>query len=225
MRREVCLVVFLAPPGSGKGTLSALLAERDSFHILCAGKILRALFAKKAEEGKETEALQGVHQGKYLGDELVNKYVIEELNRICESSKEEKLFISLDGYPRTIGQAERLIEWAKEQELLVVKMEGLTADDIWARLSKRYLCEAEEHIFNTSMGLPENMICPKDGSKLIRREDDASIELVKKRLLQHESLTNPVWEYFCSRGNKTFVIDSSLKIEELYNSFKEKLSL
>ncbi|AHC39963.1 adenylate kinase [Mycoplasma ovis str. Michigan] len=223
MSKKVVLIIFLAPPGSGKGTLSELLNERDNVHILCAGKLLRALFAKKAEQGKETESLEGVHKGKYLSDEIVNNCVTEELDRIFKESKEEKFFISLDGYPRTIGQAERLIEWAKDHELLIVKMEGLSADEIWARLSKRYLCQAEEHVFNASFGLPENLICPKDGSKLIRREDDASIELVKKRLLQHDSLTSPVWEYFQSKGHKTFVIDSRLKIEDLYKSFKEKI--
>lgn len=225
MPREILLVVFLAPPGSGKGTLSELLQERDGFHILCAGKILRALFAKQAEQGKETDSLKGVHQGQYLGDEIVNRYVVEELDRICEESKEDKLCISVDGYPRTIGQAERLIEWAKGKKMFVVKMEGLSVDQIWARLSNRYLCEAEEHIFNASFGLPEKLVCPKDGSKLIRREDDASIELVQKRLLQHDSLTSPVWEYFCSKGHQAFVIDSRLKIEEVYLSLKEKISL
>ncbi|AGX89078.1 adenylate kinase family protein [Mycoplasma parvum] len=221
------LIVLIAPPGSGKGTLSELLKDRKSFHVFSAGKMFRTMITQK-KENKENN-LQEVNKGDYLADEIVNKYAIEELEKILEKAKEyhqEEIYIALDGYPRTMGQAKELEGWSKNKELIIVKLEGLNDLQIQKRLSNRYLCEAHEHIFNElNENFPKDGICPKDGSKLIKRVDDSQLEVMQRRLKLHEALTSPICEYFEKKNITTITIDSSLSIEEMYLSFCEKIRI
>ncbi|CCE66733.1 adenylate kinase family protein [Candidatus Mycoplasma haematominutum] len=210
---------MLAPPGSGKGTLSELLRERKNFYVLSAGKIFRTLISRSAEGSQE---LAEVNKGGYLSDEIVNKYMIQELDSIQEAALKgafPRSYIVLDGYPRTIGQAKKLEWWAAENELIVVQLEGLNESQISQRLNNRYLCEAHEHIFNALNNFPQDGRCPKDGSKLIKRQDDLEAETIKKRLSQHESLTTPIWEYYKQKNIRSIVLNSSSTVEELYDSF------
>ncbi|CBZ40472.1 Adenylate kinase (ATP-AMP transphosphorylase) [Mycoplasma suis KI3806] len=229
--REFTLIVLIAPPGSGKGTLSELLKERKGIYVLSAGKIFRTLIAqRKEQEDNSGEKLQDVNKGGYLADEVVNKYAIAELERIqqelIEKNNSKKLFITLDGYPRTMGQAKELERWSKDKKLIIVTLEGLSDIQIQERLSNRYLCQEHEHIFNAlNKDFPTNGICPKDGSKLIKRVDDSQIEVMQKRLNLHRSLTSPICEYYKSQNITTITIDSSLTIEGMYLSFCEKLGI
>ncbi|AFO52103.1 adenylate kinase [Candidatus Mycoplasma haematolamae str. Purdue] len=150
---------------------------------------------------------------------------LEKIEKEAMSSGSKKIFITLDGYPRTMGQATCLEDWAKGKKLYQVRLEGLSEKQIAERLSHRWLCKANEHIFNTLHNLPQDGRCPKDGSELIRREDDSQLESIKRRMEQHESLTTPIWEHYSSKGYPSYSLNSNVTVEELYSAFCKKFEL
>ena len=188
-------VIFLGPPGAGKGTQAQRICAALNIPQISTGDILRAEVAKGTPAGKEAAAI--MKAGKLVPDELVCSMV---KNRLAEPDC-EKGFI-LDGFPRTIPQADRLAavlaELGKEIDYAIyLKVE----DEVLLQcLTARLNCRGCDEIYNKIFKKPaKEGICDKCGSELYQRADD-SLETAKSRLAVFHKQTQPLMDYYNAKG-------------------------
>ncbi|MBE6362868.1 MAG: adenylate kinase [Lentisphaerae bacterium] len=188
-------LIFLGAPGAGKGTISNVLIAKYGVAHISTGDILRAEVAKGTPAGKEAAVI--MKAGKLVPDELVCSMV---KNRLAEPDC-EKGFI-LDGFPRTIPQADRLAavlaELGKEIDYAIyLKVED---EVLLQRLTARLNCRGCDAIYNKLFMPPKTEgICDKCGSELFQRADD-SLETAKNRLSVFHQQTQPLIDYYEQRG-------------------------
>ncbi|AMD81420.1 adenylate kinase [Mycoplasmopsis canis PG 14] len=182
-------LIFMGEPGAGKGTVAGIIAQETNLIHLSTGNIFRnEIKNKTAELGKKVEFY--VHSGGYVPDEVTNEIV---LNAITKLKNEGKYFI-LDGFPRTIAQAEFL----KNQKDFDFKTIQLTVphEVIIERLSGRRMCSQCGTGYHVKFQ-PSKIegVCDIDGSALITREDD-NPEKIKNRLKIYQEQTQPLLKYY-----------------------------
>ena len=188
-------LIFLGAPGAGKGTISNVIIAKYGVAHISTGDILRGEVAKGTPAGKEAEVI--MKAGKLVPDELVCSMV---KNRLAEPDC-EKGFI-LDGFPRTIPQADRLAavlaELGKEIDYAIyLKVED---EILLQRLTARLNCRGCDAIYNKLFMPPKTEgICDKCGSELFQRADD-SLETAKNRLSVFHQQTQPLIDYYEQRG-------------------------
>ena len=188
-------LIFLGGPGAGKGTVSnAMIAKYGVAHI-STGDILRAEVAKGTPAGKEAGAI--MKSGGLVPDALVCGMVGERLQQPdCEKG------VILDGFPRTIAQADTLAETLKGMGKKIDAVVYLNVADeiILERLTARMNCRGCEAIYNKIFMPPKVAgICDKCGSELFQRPDD-SLETAKSRLAVFHKQTQPLIEYYEKLG-------------------------
>ncbi len=183
-------VILFGPPGSGKGTQAVLLRERLNQPHISTGDMLRRHIELGDDIGTDVKAI--VAAGKLVPDELVNRMVARRISQPdCDQG-----FI-LDGYPRTLEQAEALDCLLKAQGFspLVIHLK-VDYNRIISRLAGRRQCPTCGTLYSLATNPPriENF-CDKDGVGLIAREDDAEA-VVRKRLEEYEVQTRPLLDFF-----------------------------
>ena len=188
-------LIFLGGPGAGKGTVSnAMIAKYGVAHI-STGDILRAEVAKGTPAGKEAGAI--MKSGGLVPDAMVCGMVGDRLKEPdCE-----KGFI-LDGFPRTIAQAETLgdILTAMGKKIDAVIYLNVADEIILQRLTARMNCKGCDAIYNKIFMPPKTEgICDKCGSELFQRADD-SLETAKSRLAVFHKQTQPLIDYYEKLG-------------------------
>ncbi|OAL10383.1 adenylate kinase [Candidatus Mycoplasma haematobovis] len=204
------LLLLLGVPGSGKGSLAQALVEKYKFVHFSTGKIFRA--AK--EKYKDI-----MSSGKLVTDDVVNKIVLEELTAL--SNKNNSQVLIMDGYPRTIGQANFIKDHFPINKVfyLIPKSDEYVTE----RLTSRVLCEKEDHSFNLINNPPKVPgICDFDGSKLYKREDD-NREVVEKRLNTYKEATQPLIDYYKAEGLME-ELDASDDVRNLVDLFSKYCS-
>ena len=188
-------LIFLGPPGAGKGTHAKMLCEKYGVIQLAAGDILR----RNIKEGTKLGALAKdvIARGELVSDDLVNDMMFEEIRGL----KGTKGFI-LDGYPRTIGQAEALEKFfAKEKMPFTAVINFDAAEEVLvARLSGRRGCPKCGKIYHVHNMPPKTEgICDLDGEKLTTRKDDEPATILNRLKVYHES-TKPLVEFYRRKG-------------------------
>ena len=207
-------LILLGPPGAGKGTQAEVLTKKFGIETISTGVMLRAAMREGTELGKL--AKEYIDQGKLVPDEVVVGIVKERLSQDdCKNG-----FI-LDGFPRTIPQAEALTQAGVE----IDKVVSLEVDDevIVERLTGRRECKAcgtPYHIKNKPV--PENGKCVC-GGEIIQRDDDNE-ETIRNRMKVYHEQTEPIKEYYASLG-KVISIDSSRTVEETNKAVSKALGL
>ena len=187
-------LIFLGPPGAGKGTQSKRLTARYGIPQLSTGDILRKAAADGTALGKQAKTLMDA--GKLVPDELVNGIVDEAL----ASSMAAKGFL-LDGFPRTVPQATALDEMLQRRGkridhviLLQVPIEVLVG-----RLSGRQTCPKCQTTYGKDTPPKRPGICDKEGETLVVRADDMP-DRVRQRMTEYESKTALLTGYYKARG-------------------------
>ena len=184
-------LILLGAPGAGKGTQAAILAKELNIPTISTGNILRAAVASGSELGKQAKAC--MESGALVSDEIIIGIIRD---RLAESDC-AKGYI-LDGVPRTIRQAEALEENGIAFDH-VVSME-VSDETIMERMGGRRVCHkcgASYHV--TAVPPQKEGICDVCGSALVTRKDDAP-ETVKSRLAVYHKETEPLKEFYRSRG-------------------------
>lgn len=188
-------LVFLGAPGAGKGTISNLMLKKYTLAHISTGDILRAEVAKQTPAGKEAEAL--MKSGQLVPDALVAGMVRA---RLAEPDCADGFI--LDGFPRTVPQAELLEKALAElgTKLDCVVCFNVPDEELLSRLTARMNCRGCDEIYNKIFRRPKvDGICDKCGSPLYQRPDD-SLETAKSRLAVFHKQTQPLIDYYTKRG-------------------------
>jgi adenylate kinase len=188
-------LVLLGPPGAGKGTQADRLVTDFGLPYLSTGILLREAVAEASELGKEAKAY--MENGELVPDELISRAVAERM----ESGETDQGFL-LDGFPRTVGQAEVLDGILDEQgrELTAVLLIEAPDDEVVRRLSGRRTCAKGSHVYHVEFDPPKHEgVCDQDGSRLIQRDDDRP-ETVRKRLAVYHDQTEPLIDWYEEKG-------------------------
>jgi adenylate kinase len=188
-------LVLLGPPGTGKGTQAARLVDDFDLPYYSTGNILREAVDAETELGRE--AKEYMDRGDLVPDELICRVIEEKL----DSGEADDGFL-LDGFPRTIGQAEMLAEALDKRgrSLTAALLIDTPDDEVIRRLSGRRTCVKAGHVYHIEFDPPKNPdVCDQDGSRLIQRDDDKP-ETVKKRLAVYHEQTEPLIEWYDERG-------------------------
>ena len=192
------IIIMLGAPGTGKGTVAGLLQEKLGIKQVSTGDIFRKNIKEGTELGKISEVY--ISRGDLVPDDVTVKVVEERLN---EPDVENGII--LDGFPRTVKQAEELDRILAEKGKKVDKVINLTTPDeeIVERIVNRRICSNQEckAVYNLILNPPKkDGICDKCGSELIIRKDDTE-ETVRARLKNYFEQTSPLVEYYEKQGN------------------------
>lgn len=189
--KKVFRAVIMGAPASGKGTISARICSHFKLHHLACGDILRQNIQLKTPLGEEAQKYISV--GKLVPDELVIKCILDKIKEIPSPSENTWL---LDGFPRTIEQADKL---ADAEQLDAVLNLVVPHDVIIDRVKGRWVHLASGRVYNTDFNKPK--VPFKDdvtGEPLVQRDDDKP-ETVKKRLEIYENFSKPLIEYYAKK--------------------------
>jgi adenylate kinase len=202
-------IVMLGPPGVGKGTQAKILAEKTGLVHVSSGDLFRENIKNQTELGQLAQSY--MNKGELVPDDVTIAMVRERLSRQdCQAGA------ILDGFPRTPAQADALKQMLAEFGSDVDYVPFISADEdvLVTRLSGRWTCRANGHVFHTLFNPPQQPgVCDLDGSELYQRDDDKA-ETVTRRIQVYMQQTAPLIRYYREAG-KLVEIDGAQPIEEV----------
>lgn len=190
MMRALFRAVIMGPPGSGKGTISEWIVRDFALKALTCGDLIRQHILSKTDIGLEMEKY--IDKGELVPDDLVTKLMLED---VTISSKDESWL--LDGFPRTVPQAEALCQ---RTALSCVINLAVPEDEIRRRIEGRWIHAPSGRTYHTEFNPPN--VSGKDdvtGEELVQRSDDKP-ETVRARLASYRAQTEPVLDYYSEKG-------------------------
>lgn len=205
------ILVFLGPPGAGKGTQAKLLSQRMGFLHLSTGDLLREAVKNQTPLGKK--AKEYMDRGELVPDELIVQLIEETMPKDGN--------VILDGFPRTVNQALALEEMLKGKGEKISKVLFFDVPDevIIDRLSGRRVCSKCGAVYHVKYNPPKvEGACDLCGGSLVQRDDDRE-EVVKKRLEVYRKQTQPLIEFYQDRGI-IYRLDAEKGVEELFEEVK-----
>lgn len=209
-------LVLLGPPGAGKGTQAAIISKRLSIPTISTGSILREAISKQTELGKLAQVY--IKKGELVPDEVVIGIV---KTRISEADCRGGYI--LDGFPRTLKQAEELdniVPGAIDKAIMIDSKE----DIIIKRLSGRRECKGCGAIYHTANNPPKlEGVCDKCGGELYIRPDDKP-ETIKRRISVYNDQTKPIIDYYKGKG-KLLYTDGDRDLSDITKSIFEALKV
>ena len=211
-------IIFLAPPAAGKGTLSEMLTEKYHYGHISTGDLLREEIKNKTEIGKQAESL--MKEGKFVYDDVIINLI---KNRITKDDCKNGYI--LDGFPRTIVQAEKYDELLEElgKDLGVVIYIDIDKDMAMKRACSRITCPKCGRIYNkysNEMKPKVDGICDDCKVELTQRSDDSE-ETFVKRFDEYVNKTMPLYDYYKNKG----VLETIKAYESKYDTFNEAIKV
>ena len=210
-------LIFLGPPGAGKGTQAKQIAQSCGVPHLSTGDMFRDAVSRGTELGRRVKPI--MDRGELVPDDLVMKLVEERLSRPdCAHG-----FV-FDGFPRTIAQAallDGILEIRGFGKPIVIDL-AVSADKLMRRLTGRRTCSVGGEIYNVFDAPPKvSGICDVDGGELVQRADDRP-EVVTERLAAYERQTRPLTDYNRRKGVLE-TVDARASVEEVGRALREIL--
>ena len=202
------IIIMLGAPGTGKGTVAGILTEEIGIPQVSTGDIFRKNIKEQTELGKLAETY--ISKGNLVPDEVTIDIV---KNRLKDDDVQKGVI--LDGFPRTVNQAEALDKILEEEGKKVDLVVNLTTpkEEIIERIVNRRVCSNQEckTVYNIVLNPPKlEGICDKCGHQLVQRKDD-NIETVESRLNNYLEITSPLVEYYEKTGKLyTAIVSKSI---------------
>ena len=190
------IIIMLGAPGTGKGTIAGILTKELGIPQVSTGDIFRKHIKEQTELGKLAEKY--ISNGKLVPDDVTIGLVE---NRLKEPDVQNGII--LDGFPRTVKQAEELDKMLEKDGKQVDLVVNLTTpeDEIIERIVNRRICPNCKAVYNLILNPPKQEgICDKCGEKLVQRKDDNK-ETVKQRFNSYIEQTSPLVDYYDKKGN------------------------
>jgi adenylate kinase len=208
-------LIFLGPPGAGKGTQAKRIAARYHVPHLSTGDMFRDAVTNGTELGRLAKPI--MERGELVPDQIVMGMVEERVGTPdCAHG-----FV-FDGFPRTLSQAEQLTVILKKRGFglpLVFEFQ-LSEEVLMRRLAGRWTCSVGGEIYNLHDHTPKVAgVCDRDGGKLVQRSDDRP-EVVKERLVSYVRQTQPLADYYRREGALA-IVDASQSVETVERALIE----
>jgi len=201
-------IVLFGSPGSGKGTQAKMLTQCLGVPHISTGDMLRDRI--KVGNGLPSNVAETMHSGLLVCDDVINGMVEQRLSEADAVNG----FI-LDGYPRTLAQAEHFIVWLNAQKIreIVIHL-AVDYNIIVARLTGRRQCPRCGTLYNVNSQPPKRAgLCDLDGETLVVRDDDSE-DVIRERLDAYERQTRPVLEFFRKSGRRVYRVDAGVEAPE-----------
>ena len=202
-------IIFLGAPGAGKGTQAATLAQELNLVHIASGDLFRQAIEQETALGIQAKSY--MERGELVPDELTTKMVLERMSAPdCETGA------ILDGFPRTLAQAEALDKALAQQAKAIDRVIYIKVSEkeLQGRLSGRWICRDCQSPYHTVNSPPKVWgKCDKCGGELYQRPDD-TVEAVKKRLQVYFAQTAPLVDYYTAAG-KLIEVDGEGDIDEV----------
>jgi adenylate kinase len=189
-------LILLGPPGAGKGTQAQRIQDRHGAVQLSTGDMLRAAVAAGTEIGKQAKSI--MEAGKLVPDDVMVRLIAERI-----SQPDTRRGFILDGFPRTIAQAEALDKMLQSKGLKLDAVIEMKVDDeiLTRRITGRYSCAKCGTVYHDETTKPRKAgVCDKCGSTEFTRRKDDNAETVKARLEAYHAQTAPLLPYYRARG-------------------------
>lgn len=210
-------IILLGPPGAGKGTQAKSISREYNIPHISTGDIFRKNISEKTPLGVEAKGY--MDSGKLVPDELTINLVKDRLTK-----EDCKNGFMLDGFPRTVMQAEALDAFLKERNIDIDAALLIDApkDLIIERMTGRRVCSKCGETYHI-MNIPPKVedVCDVCGSALIHRKDD-NLETVIERLEVYDKQTQPLVEYYRRRG-KLMSVDGAKELHEVFEDIRDLL--
>ena len=203
-------LVFFGPPGAGKGTVASRLSEEFSIPHISTGDLFRAAIKQESKLGKQVKSI--LESGALVPDSVTNELIRQRL-----SANDLQNGYILDGYPRTLDQAETLAGFSK---LGLVVNFTIPEGEIIKRLTGRRVCRNCGHSHHILFLPPKkDGVCDKCGGELYLRDDDTETS-IRKRLSVYTEQTEPLIDYYRQK-NLLVDIDAAPQPDTVYRSVHE----
>jgi len=202
-------IILIGAQGSGKGTQAEMLAQALGVPHIASGDLFRQEIEEQTETG--LQAREYIDRGKLVPDDLTVRMILNRLKQPdCQAG------VLMDGFPRTLAQAEALDQNLREvgRQIDAVVYLNVPREELLRRLSGRYICKAHQHVYNMYSRPPKVAgVCDLDGSELYQRSDDVG-EAVQRRLDIFFNETIHLLDYYGDQG-KVIEVNGNQGIEEV----------
>lgn len=209
-------IVLMGPPGAGKGTQAQLLADHLQITKLSTGDMLRAEVDKGSELGEKASSV--MKNGDLVSDELIIGILEQRIKQPdCASG-----FI-LDGFPRTVSQAQSLDKMLKRNNLTLDHIFNLVVDEdaVVKRFAGRRIAPESGRTYHIEFNPPKTTgVCDETGEKLVQREDDKE-EVVRHRLTVYHEQTEPVLNHYREQG-RLEEVDGMQSVDEVFSELRSQ---
>lgn len=203
-------IILIGAPLCGKGTQAEIITKEYGLSHISTGELLREEMAKLSPLGQKVQKV--IQQGNLVPDNLIIEVLKEKLSSINNPNG-----VLLDGFPRTLFQAEQLTKFFKIDKVFYLKA---SLDHLKKRVAGRFVCASCN---KTNTVLDEKLIpCKFCGGKLTKRQDD-TIEIMEKRYSQFLEVTYPVVDYY-KKQNLLIEICAENSVEYIFEQIKKVLS-
>lgn len=208
-------IILLGPPGAGKGTQAQVICNKFNIPQISTGDMLRSAIKNGTELGKSAKSIMDT--GKLVSDDIILGIVAARINeKDCENG------FLFDGFPRTIPQAQALIDNnIKIDAIVEIKVPD---ENIITRMSGRLVHMASGRTYHTTFNPPKvTGLDDETGEKLIQRDDDKEV-VVKDRLRVYHDQTSPLVEFYNTAENNYLAVDGAQKVNVVSANIIEKLT-
>ena len=211
-------IILMGPPGGGKGTQAKILEEKFGLVQLSTGDMLRAAVAAGTEMGKKAKEVMDA--GKLVSDDIIIGMISDRLD-----ADDTKNGVILDGFPRTVAQAEALDDLMADKGLSIAAVIEIRVPDelLVERITGRYSCAKCGAGYHDSFQKPKvEGVCDKCGSTDFKRRKDDNAETVTERLKAYHDQTAPLLPYYDNKGLLK-VIDGTQAIDTVTRQLEEAI--